>query len=322
MRIAIATLLLPLLGCGSTQRTSNASPSEVAVRFATSADNTLTLWRTTPTGIAPERQLDFPDPIVDIGWLDADTPVVMFEDQRVARVVDGALVPFPQAPASAWVASRPTGPDLDADALQPGSSPGELFTFKGEVWIMRCLWEFPYDGGICETIRWVRIHPSFVQQDEAPTLPPIGNLPTVTAPERFVIAPVPVPAQGDEFEATQTVRCAPKGAPASEGHLPLIAQGELDDDFTDMFDAKDPRWLRASPPRFMVTALVPGMEAYEATVLVEGCPATAARVVNEHRVGPAGVWAWTDYADGWQVEGAASVPPPIAAARLEFAPTR
>ncbi len=320
MRIAFAAVIASLpsiVACGSAQPTPHQRPPNADVRFATSAGNELVLWRVTATSVASEQRITFDDPITDIAWLDAQTPVVLFEDLSVARVVDGKAIPFEPIPAEAWVAPRPDEVSEDDGEMRPGSEPAQIFGFDGQVWLMRCLWEYGYEGVTCETVRWVRVHPSFEQQDHAPPLPPLREAPTVAAPKHYEL--VEQTREVDEGEQVATVGCGLAGGEPTT--LPLF-DFDAQDDFTEMFDARDPRWIRASPPRFVVTALVPGMDAHDAEVVVEGCPPTSARTVSEHRVGPHGVWAWTGYERAWQLEGAPEVVPAMAVDHLEFAPVR
>ncbi len=313
--MCIATALLALLlACSSSHPTTNAAPDGAAARFATSYGSTLTLWRATTTNVSLEQTLTLPDPIVDIDWLDANTPVVLFAGQRVARVVDGALVALPSAPATAWIAPRPTSTE-DDEALRPGSSPDQLFTFDGQVWIMRCLWEVPRESGSCETMRWVRVHPTFMQQDDAPELPPLPELPTVAGPEGYTLRE---DRRRTPHGEVMNVTCAAPNQPVFT--LPLFEIDEVEG-FAAVSEARNPRWIRTSPPSFVVTAVVPGPDAYTAELVVAGCPGTSSGIVHDHRVGASGVWAWTSYSDGWHLEGTASVAP-LVVRDLEFAPAR
>lgn len=296
--------------------------SEQGVRFATLHDDAIHFWRATPAAVTADGVVALPGPGIDVAWLDSETALVLLPDQQVGRIVAGRYEALPPIPATAWTTPRPPlNDEVEADEVRDPEDPGELRAMRGEIWVHRCMWEYGYEQTTCEAHRWVRVYPTYQVQSEPPALEGVGELPTVAGPAGFVLANVPIAREGEDetSDPITSVACTPPGGPASV--LPVMEMNAAPDGFDQMFSVHDAHWIRASPPRFVATADVPCLDMCEEQVVVSGCPATSALVIGDHRLGPAGTWAWRGYDQRWRIEGAADVAP-IEARDLAFAPQR
>jgi hypothetical protein len=236
------------------------SSSARATRLVVAADKQATLVEAGATSAKVVATIKLPSNIHTLVWIDRD-PVVLLDDGRVGAVTPTGFVAIATPPSNAFDLPRP------GEGVQKLDSPDRalIASTAGELWLGRCDWGFPADGGIvCENWVYARLGSGarlIAREQPADANPSWEGWPSVLpAPNVSVTFAKRAHGEHDIADDAETMTCRFNGTTLT-----------FPDDPSSWTEHDRLHWISRDPPLFVIDSLANGYAGIVEPTAFEGC---------------------------------------------------